>query len=152
MLGNIFMLPNQEPWTYIMVYVVGDGNWVVKYVIAEGFQIYHCGGWGCNLILLVTEGCMQNFKTLAQPLLGEFGWGRCSCSSCSCSCYHGKTKSTPRFGLGWEFDNNHLLFSIFLFVKLPPKAKPGSWLCFPAVTTRTRTRTTPPKFSQKGLC
>jgi hypothetical protein len=27
------------------------------------------------LILLVTEGRMQNFKTLAQPLLGEFGWG-----------------------------------------------------------------------------
>ena len=25
--------------------------------------------------LVVTEGCMQNFKTLAQPLLGEFGWG-----------------------------------------------------------------------------
>ena len=44
---------------------------------------------------------MHNFKTLAQPLLGEFGWG----SSCSC-CYHRKTKSTPRFGLGWEFDNN----------------------------------------------
>jgi hypothetical protein len=36
-------------------------------------------------------------------------------------------------------------------VKLPPKAKPGSWLCFPMVTTRTRT-TTPPKFSQKGWC
>ena len=44
---------------------------------------------------------MQNFKTLAQLLRGEFGWG--SCSSCS-SCYHG-TKSTPRFGLGWEYDN-----------------------------------------------
>ena len=30
---------------------------------------------GCNPIILVTEGRMQNFKTLAQPLLGEFGWG-----------------------------------------------------------------------------
>ena len=29
--------------------------------------------WGCNLILLVTDGRMQNFKTLAQSLLGEFG-------------------------------------------------------------------------------
>ena len=47
---------------------------------------------------------MQNFKTLAQPLMGEFEWGS-SCSCSSCSCYHGKTKSTPRFGLGWEFDN-----------------------------------------------
>ena len=46
---------------------------------------------------------MQNFKTLVQPLLGEFGWGSSSCSSYSF--YHGKTKSTPRFGLGWEFDN-----------------------------------------------
>jgi hypothetical protein len=44
---------------------------------------------------------VQNFKTLAKPLLWEFGWG----SSCSSCCYHGKTKSTPRFGLGWEFDN-----------------------------------------------
>ena len=26
---------------------------------------------GCNLILLVTYGRMQNFKTLAQSLLGE---------------------------------------------------------------------------------
>ena len=28
--------------------------------------------FGCNLILLVTDGRMQNFKTLAQSLLGEF--------------------------------------------------------------------------------
>jgi hypothetical protein len=33
--------------------------------------------------------------------MGEFGWG-----ACSCYCYHRKTKSTPRFGLGWEFDKN----------------------------------------------
>ena len=26
---------------------------------------------GCNLILLVTEGCIHNFRTLGQPLLGE---------------------------------------------------------------------------------
>ena len=31
---------------------------------------------GCNLILLVTDGRMQNFKTLARSLLGEFSWGR----------------------------------------------------------------------------
>ena len=30
---------------------------------------------GCYLILLVTEGRMQNFPILAQSLLGEFGWG-----------------------------------------------------------------------------
>ena len=28
-----------------------------------------------NLILLVTDGRMRNFKTLAQSLLGEFRWG-----------------------------------------------------------------------------
>ena len=26
-------------------------------------------------------------------------------ASCSRSCYHVKVKSTPRFGLVWEFDN-----------------------------------------------
>ena len=26
---------------------------------------------GCNLILLVTEGCMHNFRTLGKRLLGE---------------------------------------------------------------------------------
>ena len=31
--------------------------------------------YGRNLILLVTEGRMQNFITLGQPLLGEFEWG-----------------------------------------------------------------------------
>ena len=42
---------------------------------------------------------------------------------------------------------------ILLIVKLPPQAKPESWLRFPMVTRKRRTRrTTPPKFSQKGLC
>ena len=36
-----------------------------------GGQIF----FGCNLILLVTYGRMQNFKTLAQFLLGKFRWG-----------------------------------------------------------------------------
>ena len=40
------------------------------------------------------------FTTLAKPLRENLGKG--SCCSCSC-CYHVKTKSTPRFGLGWEF-------------------------------------------------
>ena len=26
--------------------------------------------------------------------------------SCCCSCYHTKVESTPRFALGWEFENN----------------------------------------------
>ena len=30
--------------------------------------------------------------------------GEGSSSSSSCSCYHVKVKSTPRFRLGWEFD------------------------------------------------
>jgi hypothetical protein len=30
---------------------------------------------GSNLIILVTDGHIQNFKTLAQYLLGEFRWG-----------------------------------------------------------------------------
>jgi hypothetical protein len=42
---------------------------------------------------------MQNFKTLVQPL--TFGGG-----SCGCCCYHMKVKSTPSFGLAWEFDKN----------------------------------------------
>jgi hypothetical protein len=37
-----------------------------------GYQNYFLG---CNPILLVTAGRMQNFKNLAQPLLGEFGGG-----------------------------------------------------------------------------
>jgi hypothetical protein len=41
---------------------------------------------------------MQNFQTLAHPLLGEFGCG-CSSFSCCC-CYHRKTKSTPK--LVWD--------------------------------------------------
>ena len=85
--------------------VQNGGCWIKS----EAWRVGVRGGQkfveGCNLILLVTEGHMQNFKTLVQPLLGEFGWG----SSCCSSCYHGKTKSTPRFGLGWEFDNNSFL-------------------------------------------
>ena len=38
---------------------------------------------------------------LMRTTLGE-GY---SCYSC-CSCYQVKVKSTPRFGLGWEFDKN----------------------------------------------
>jgi hypothetical protein len=44
---------------------------------------------------------MQNFKALAQPLLGEFGWGSLLFFL---FLLFGKTKSTPRFALGWEFD------------------------------------------------
>ena len=33
------------------------------------------------------------------------------------------------------------IYSIVDFVKLPSKAKPGSWLCFPVVTRRRRRRT-----------
>ena len=37
----------------------------------------------------------------------KFGWGG-SCCCCS-SCYHTKVKSTPRFGLGLEFDNSEFV-------------------------------------------
>jgi hypothetical protein len=40
----------------------------------------------------------------------NLGEGRSSSSSSCCCCYHGKTKSTPRFGLGWEFDKKLTLF------------------------------------------
>ena len=54
---------------------------------------------------------MQYFKAIAQPLLGEFGWG------CCCCCYYGKTKLTPRFGLGWEFGKKpSMLYACYLLV------------------------------------
>jgi hypothetical protein len=50
----------------------GEVMFTPKYSTVEGEGVVV---QGCNIILLVTEGRMQNFRTLRQPLLGEFGWG-----------------------------------------------------------------------------
>jgi hypothetical protein len=90
----------------------GGGGWSHKFV------------YECNLIPLVTEGCMQNFITqvqhlqMSQSLIGEFRWGH-SCSSSSCC--HAKVKSTlvMRYAepdIDLTCDKNHpivLLLAVF---------------------------------------
>jgi hypothetical protein len=59
---------------------------------------------------MVTKACIQNFKTLGKPFLENLGEDCCCCWSSSS--YHVKVKSTPRFGLGWEFDKNTIEIQI----------------------------------------
>jgi hypothetical protein len=54
--------------------LLGENKVHPKYIMGEGGCQNYC--YGCNPILLVTEGGIQNFKTLAQPILGEFGYTR----------------------------------------------------------------------------
>ena len=57
-----------------------------------------------NLLQIAIELCSWEHGLLKHTHLGESSW------CCYCSCYHNKVKSTPRIGLGWEFDKNNDLF------------------------------------------
>ena len=54
------------------------------------------------LLFLFRSQC-KNLKPYDNPFQENLGEDTSCCSSSSC--YHEKVKSTPRFLLGWEFDN-----------------------------------------------
>ena len=66
-----------------------------------------------ELHLFVTKRLRDTLQD--NPFLENLGEGSRSCSS---SCYHMKVKSSPRFGLGGEFDNKYCFQSSYKLLKL----------------------------------